>query len=65
MTFLYKDENGYNMNQENFEQICNATNEIDDSKNYLTENLQVVVLFYNERPVSVDVPKAVNLRVAM
>ena len=65
MTFLYKDENGYNfMNQENFEQICIMTNEIDDSKNYLTENLQVVVLFYNERPVSVDVPKAVNLRVA-
>lgn len=65
MTFLYKDDNGYNfMNQENYEQICIMENEIDDSKNYLTENLQVVVLFYNERPVSVDVPKAVNLKVA-
>lgn len=65
MTFLYKDENGYNfMNQTNYEQLCILPNEIDDSKNYLTENLVVTVLFYNDRPVSVDVPKAVNLKVA-
>ncbi len=65
MTFLYKDENGYNfMNQTTFEQICILSHEIGDSSNYLVENLQVVVLFYNERPVSVDVPKAVNLKVA-
>ena len=65
MTFLYKDENGYNfMNQTNYEQLCILPNEIDDSKNYLVENLQVMVLFYNDRPVSVDVPKAVNLKVA-
>ncbi len=65
MTFLYKDENGYNfMNQTTFEQICILPNEMGESSNYLVENLQVVVLFYNERPVSVDVPKAVNLKVA-
>jgi elongation factor P len=65
MTFLYKDENGYNfMNQTTYEQITILPNEIDESKNFLIENLQVVVLFYNDRPVSVDVPKAVNMRVA-
>ncbi len=65
MTFLYKDENGFNfMNQSNYEQICILPHEMGDSQNYLTENLPVVVLFYNERPVSVDVPKAVNLKVA-
>jgi elongation factor P len=65
MTFLYKDESGYNfMNQTTFEQICILPNEMGESSNYLVENLQVVVLFYNERPVSVDVPKAVNLKVA-
>lgn len=65
MTFLYKDETGYNfMNQESFEQITIMSHEIGDAGNYLTENLKVVVLFYNERPVSVDVPKAVNLKVA-
>lgn len=38
--------------------------EIGESANFLTENLQVVIMIYNERPVAVDVPKAVNLRVA-
>lgn len=65
MSFLYKDDNGYNfMNQSNFEQITVMPHEIGDAKNYLTENMQVVILFYNERPVSVDVPKAVHLRIA-
>ena len=65
MTFLYRDENGYNfMNQTNYEQLQIMPHEMGESKNYLTENLQVVVLFYNERPVSVDVPKAVHLKIA-
>jgi elongation factor P len=65
MSFLYKDENGFNfMNQTTYEQICILPHEIGDAANYLTENLNVVVLFYNERPVSVDVPKSVNLRIA-
>lgn len=65
MTFLYKDDAGYNfMNQETFEQIIIMNKDIGDAGNYLIENLPVVVLFYNERPVSVDVPKAVNMKVA-
>ncbi|MBK7962976.1 MAG: elongation factor P [Bdellovibrionales bacterium] len=65
MTFLYKDENGFNfMDQTNFEQILMMPSEIGESANFLTENLQVVIMIYNERPVAVDVPKAVNLRVA-
>jgi elongation factor P len=65
MTFLYKDDSGYNfMNQTTFEQITILEHEIDDSKNFLIENLPVVVLFYNERPVSVDVPKAINMKIA-
>ncbi|MBX2994697.1 MAG: elongation factor P [Bdellovibrionaceae bacterium] len=64
MSFLYKDDTGYNfMDKESFEQITVMENEIGDAKNYLTENLEVVILFYNERPVSCDVPKAVNLKV--
>ena len=65
MSFLYKDDSGYNfMDKETFEQICIMENEIGEAKDYLTENLEVVVLFYNDRPVSCDVPKAVNLKVA-
>lgn len=65
MTFLYKDDSGYNfMSQETFEQIAMNDEELGDSKYYLTENLKVVILFYNEKAVAVDVPKAVNLTVA-
>lgn len=64
MTYLYKDDSGYNfMDKVSFEQICIMDGEIGDAKNYLTENLEVVILFYNERPVSCDVPNAVNLKV--
>jgi elongation factor P len=65
MNFLYKDDNGYTfMDQVSYEQVTVTENEIGDAKNFLIENLPVVILFYNERPVSCDVPKAVNLRVA-
>ena len=65
MTFLYKDENGFNfMNQTNFEQISMMEHEVGDSKNYLTENLVVVITIYNDKPVIVDVPNAVNIKVA-
>ncbi len=65
MSFLYKDDSGYNfMSQETFEQIAMSEEDLGDSRYYLTENLKVVVLFYNEKAVAVDVPKAVNLTVA-
>jgi len=65
MTYLYKDDNGYNfMNQSNYEQICIMEHEIGDAKNYLTENLVVTITIYNDKPVVVDVPNAVHLKVA-
>jgi len=64
MNFLYKDDSGYTfMDNENFEQVTMDENAVGESKFYLVENLPVVILFYNDRAVSVDVPKAVNLRV--
>lgn len=64
MSFLYKDDNGYNfMDKESYEQITMTDSDIGDTKLFLTENLECVILFYNERPVSVDVPKAVHLKV--
>ncbi|XGC79710.1 elongation factor P [Bdellovibrio bacteriovorus] len=65
MTFLYKDDSGYNfMSPESYEQIAMSEEDLGESKYFLTENLKVVVLFYNEKAVAVDVPKAVNLTVA-
>ncbi|MNL25523.1 Elongation factor P [compost metagenome] len=65
MSYLYKDDSGYNfMSQETYEQIAMSEDDLGESKYYLTENLKVVILFYNEKAVACDVPKAVNLKVA-
>jgi len=64
MTFLYVDDNGYNfMDQASFEQICMHKDDVAEAANYLTENLVVNILIFNERAISVEVPKAVHLKV--
>lgn len=63
--YLYSDDNGYHfMNKSNYETVTISGEDCGDSKNYLIENLDVVLLFYNGRVISVDVPNAVNLKVA-
>ncbi len=65
MTFLYRDEAGFHfMDQENYEQITIMHSEIGRASDFLTENLKAVIIFFNDRPVDVDVPRAVNLKVA-
>lgn len=64
MQFLYKDESGYNfMNQKNFEQVALNEEEVGDSKNFLIENLDCVIMNYNGRAIGVDVPNSVALKV--
>lgn len=65
MSFLYKDDNGWNfMDQTNYEQILMMAPEVGENANYLTENLKVMIVFFNEKPVGVEVPRAVHLKVA-
>lgn len=65
LTYLYKDETGFNfMDQTNYEQMAVNETEAGDAANYLTENLVVTILYFNERPIAIEVPKAVNLKVA-
>ncbi len=64
MAFLYKDEGGFNlMDQTSYEQVALNVDLVGDSANYLTENLQVTVVFFNDRAVGLEVPKSVNLKV--
>lgn len=64
MDYLYKDENGYAfMDQSSYEQISLDADFLGDAANFLVENLQVKVVFFNDRAVGVELPKSVNLRV--
>ncbi len=62
--YLYADENNYFfMNPKSFEQIEIKKNLIGDKGKLLTENLVVTVSFYNEKPISVDLPNQVNCKI--
>jgi elongation factor P len=62
--FLYEDENNYFfMNPKSFEQIEIKKDIVGDKGKLLTENLEVSVSFYNEAPISVDLPNQVNCKI--
>ena len=62
--FLYKDDSNYFfMNPKSFEQIEIKKDIIGDKGKLLTENLEVSVSFYNESPISVDLPKQIQCKI--
>jgi len=64
MQFLYREGDHYHfMDNQTFEQIAIGEEGLGDAKNFLTENLNVEVLLFKERPIGVELPNFVNLRV--
>ena len=62
--FLYEDENSYFfMEPKSFEQIEIKKNIVGEKGKLLTENLGVSISFYNELPMSVDLPNQVTCRI--
>ena len=62
--FLYEDENNYFfMEPKSFEQIEIKKDIIGEKGKLLTENLEVLVSFYNETPMSVELPNQVTCKI--
>ena len=62
--YLYKDEQDYYfINPKTFEQINIKKNIIGEKGKLLTENLEVNISFYNENPLSVEMPNQVTCKV--
>jgi len=62
--FLYEDETDYYfINQKSFEQINIKKNIIGDKGKMLTENLEVSISFYNDMPLTVDLPNQINCKI--
>ena len=62
--FLYNDERNYFfMNPKTFDQIEINKETVGEKGKLLTENLQVKVSFYNEQPISVDLPNQVTCKI--
>lgn len=64
MKYLYHDNEGYHfMDQGTFETVQLSDANVGDSKFYLQEEISVFILYYNERPISLDLPNFVHLKV--
>jgi len=62
--YLYEDEDDYYfINPKTFEQINIKKNIIGEKGKLLTENLEVDISFYNESPLSVEMPNQVTCKV--
>ena len=62
--FLYEDENDYYfINQKTFEQINIKKNIVGNKGKLLTENLKVIIKFYNENPLSVELPNQITCKI--
>ena len=62
--YLYEDENNYFfMQTKTFEQIEIKKDLVGDKGKLFTENLEVSVNFYNDLPISVDLPKQVTCKI--
>ncbi|NDG26110.1 MAG: elongation factor P [Proteobacteria bacterium] len=64
MQYLYQDNNGFQfMDLTSYEQTFLEKEDIGDSKYYLIENLEIEVLYYQGRPITIELPNFVNLKV--
>ena len=62
--FLYEDENNYFfMEPKSFEQIEIKKGLLGEKGKLLTENLEVSISFYNDSPISVDLPNQVICKI--
>jgi elongation factor P len=62
--FLYQDEtNYYFINQKSFEQINIKKNIVGEKGKMLTDNLEVNISFYNDKPLVVDLPNQVTCKI--
>ena len=62
--FLYQDETSYYfINQKSFEQINIKKNIVGEKGKMLTDNLEVIISFYNDAPLVVDLPNQVTCKI--
>lgn len=64
MQYLYEQGSEYHfMEQKTFEQTFLTADVLGEAKNYLKENINASVLFYNGKAIGVTLPNAVELKV--
>ena len=63
MQYLYNQGDEYHfMDTENFEQIFLTTEQLGENKNFLIDNAEVEMLFFESQAIDITMPMFVNLR---
>ena len=64
--FLYEDDEKYFfIEPRSFEQINLKKNIVGDKGKLLNENLEVLINFYNDQPISIELPKQIECKVKL
>lgn len=64
MQFLYSQEDEFHfMDVENYEQSMLTVEQVGDARNFLIDNLEVDILFFEDRPIGITLPNFVDLTV--
>lgn len=64
MEYLYSDSSGHHfMNQESYEQVALDDETLGDSMLYLLPNTVIQIDFHDEKPVGIELPNTVSLKV--
>ncbi len=64
MQYLYHDAEGFHfMNQANYDQVALSDDQLGSGKDFLQENLVIKVMYFNERPIGIELPTFVTLKV--
>jgi len=62
MQYLYKEGDKYCfMDNENYEQVYLTETQVDEAVNYMTDNIEVEILLFEDRPIGISLPNFVEL----
>ncbi|MBK5100136.1 MAG: elongation factor P [Desulfobacteraceae bacterium] len=65
MQYLYSQESQFCfMDVENYEQAFLSSDQVSDAKNYLTDNLEVEILFFEDTPIGITLPNFIDVTVS-
>lgn len=64
MQYLYKDAEGFHfMNNATYEQVVMSDEQMGRGKDFLQENVVIQVMYFDERPIGVELPTFVILKI--
>jgi elongation factor P len=62
MQYLYKEGDKYCfMDNENYEQVYLTEEQVDEAVNFMTDNIEVEILLFEDKPIGISLPNFVEL----